>query len=700
MSPITRRLSAVSTLALAAALAAPAPATAQTEGGSVFTLLGRIVLGAGRARVAIDTPQAVTALEAEDLEREQADTQGDLLRSVPGVQAWGGAAMTGQLLNIRGIGTFSQSDENRIIVTIDGVQKYNEQYNMGSQFGEPDLYRRAEILRGPASSLLYGSGAIGGVVAFETRDASDFLTPDSNTALRLRGSVASNGDGFSGSAILAHRFNDRVEMLAAITTRHEGPVETALGTVLPDSEMDSRSILVSGTIRLSDESEQRLRFSATRWHTEGVQVPYSVSRNLPTFGLADRTINDDTVQITWENPASDNPWVDARIQLSYSNTATEQRNATGIPGLSSALFDDADYGYETLRLDARNTIEAHGESWSNYLTFGATLSRLTRVAQTYDSTGGAGLPLTFHAAGEADTASVYVQNEFILNERFTVLAAMRFDRMEAMATGGALTSIGVPVTHSGTSASVALHYQINESWGVFGSVADTVRLPTIDELFSYQAPRSGSYLTLRPEQARSYELGFAWQGRNVFTGGDGLDVKVTAFRNEITDRITTGPSGAGLPQYVNTAESLIEGVEVEAGYQSERWFGRLAASRIRGTNVLTGDTLTSTPAPQVMLEVGHRLPQHNLEFGWRGTFTRTIDYSPTVTVPGVAVHDLFVTWRPDQGLLRGTTVQFGIHNVTDEYYFNALDVAANGYAGAFPQRGRDYRLTLARTINF
>ncbi len=699
MSAKLWRLGAVSALALTNALATPA--AAQAEGG-VFTMLGRIILGAGRARVAIDTPQAVTVLESEDLEREQADTQGDLLRSVPGVQAWGGSALTGQLLNVRGIGTFSQSDENRIIVTIDGVQKYNEQYNMGSQFGEPDLYRRVEVLRGPASSLLYGSGAIGGVVAFETRDASDFLTDGSDTAVRLRASGASNGGGWSGSAILAHRFNERVEMLAAVTTRSEGPVEAGDGTIVnEDSSMDAQSVLVSGTIQLSDNSEQRLRFSMTRWYTEGIQVPYSVTRNLPIFGLADRTINDRTYQVTWENPASDNPWVDARVQFSYSETATEQRNATGIPGMSSALFDDADYGYETLRLDARNTVEASGGNWQNFLTFGASVARQTRVAQTYDSTGGAGLPLTFHTAGQSDTAAIYLQNEFILNERLTLLAALRYDRSVSTATGGADPSVlGIPVTHSGSSLSLAAHYRINESWAVFGSVADTTRLPSIDELFSYQAPRGSSYLTLRPEQARSYEIGFSWQGRDIVTGGDGLDIKVTAFRNEITDRIETGPSGAGLPQYVNTAQSLIEGVEIEAGYQSELWFGRIAASYIEGLNVVSGATLTSTPAPQLMVELGRRLPQHNLEFGWRGTFTRTMEYSPTLSVPGVGIHDLFLTWRPDTGVLRDVTVQLSVNNITDELYYNALDVAANGYAGAYPQRGRDVRLTLGRTINF
>lgn len=698
MSVKLRRLGAVSMLALTSVLATPA--AAQTEG--VFTLLGRIILGAGRARVAIDTPQAVTALETEDLEREQAGTQGELLRAVPGVLAWGGGSMVGQLLNVRGIGTFSQSDENRIIVTLDGVQKYNEQYNMGSQFGEPDLYRRAEVLRGPASSLLYGAGAIGGVVAFETRDASDFLTEGVDTALRLRASGASNGGGYSASGMLAHRFNDRFEVLAAVTTRHDGPIDPGGGAAaITASELDAQSALISGRVQLSDTGESVLRFSMARWYSDGVGLPYSASRNQPTFGFVDRVIDDRTWQVTWENPASDNPWLDARVQLSFSDTATQQRNATGIPGFPSPLFQDADYAYETLRLDARNTIEAGGEGWQNFLTFGATVSRLERQAQTF---GTPPLPLTFHTAGTMDSQALYLQNEFVWNDRLTLLAALRHDRSRSVALAGpAAPFLNIPVTQGGTSVSLAAQYRINEAWAVFASAADTTRLPSIDELFSYQAPRISSFGTLTPERARSYEVGFSWQGRDLIAAGDGLDVKVTAFRNTITDRIVTGPVVAGQPNYINAALSRIEGVEIEAGYQSERWFGRLAASLIDGRDVLTGARLTSTPAPQVMLEIGHRLPRQDLEFGWRGTLTGGMRYPGAmgaVTVPGGMIHDLFLTWRPTQGVLRGATVQLAVNNLTDAYYFNALDVAANGYAGAFPQRGRDVRLTLGRTFNF
>ncbi|PWE28671.1 hypothetical protein C4N9_11865 [Pararhodobacter marinus] len=696
MSPNFRRFGAVSTLALAAALALPAPAMAQETDESVFTMLGRIILGAGRARVAIDTPQAVTALEAEDIEREQASTPGDLLRAVPGAEAFGGAAMTGQFLNIRGVGTSTSSDENRIVVTIDGVQKYYEQYRVGSHFGEPELYRRVEVLRGPGSSLLYGSGAIGGVVAFETREASDFLTGGSDTALRLRTGGNSNGGGVFGSAIFAHRFNERVEIMAALTGRSEGDYESGDGSTVTGSNMDSQSALISGTIGLSDNSEQRLRFSLSRWYTEGEQVPYSAYGNFAIFGNVDRTVTDDTAQITWENPASDNPWVDARVQLSWSRSMVEQENATNYPGYPfappSGLWQDSTYAYEGVSLDARNTVTMMGQSWENYLTFGGTVSTRDRLTEV----GGGGY--ASQPGGTSDNFGLFVQNEFILNDRFTLLAALRYDHTELTATSGADASLlGVPVTHSGSAASLAAHYDINDSWSVFGSLAETTRLPTIDEVFDSVDVSLPDPLGLRPEHARTVELGFSWQGRDVFASGDALDVKVTAFNNQFRDMITR--TGGGVP-FTNIGRARIRGIELEASYEGEYWFGRVAASAIEGVNQVTGDVLASTPAHQVMLELGRRLPQYNLELGWRGTFAHGMTTASGDRVSGYGVHDIYMTWRPDQGVLRGTEIQLAVNNLLDRQYYNALDVGGYGFAFSNPRQGRDVRLTLGRTFNF
>ena len=179
------------------------------------TLLERLVIGAGAEKVAIDTPQAVTVVDQADIDRAQATTVKDMLESVPGVAFIGSDRVFGESFNIRGIGTAETSgDESRIIVNVDGAKKFYEQYRMGSFFSDPELYKQVEVLRGPASSTLYGSGALAGVINFTTKDASDFIKDGQTGAIRIKGQYSSNGNGTLASGLIAHRFNENLEVLA------------------------------------------------------------------------------------------------------------------------------------------------------------------------------------------------------------------------------------------------------------------------------------------------------------------------------------------------------------------------------------------------------------------------------------------------------------------------------------------------------
>ncbi|MEO0328267.1 MAG: TonB-dependent receptor plug domain-containing protein, partial [Pseudomonadota bacterium] len=141
------------------------------------TILERIVVGAGNEKVAIDTPQSVTVVDQEGIDLLQPSAIGDIARDIPGLNVSGSDRALGQTFNIRGIGSpESAGDQGRIIVNVDGVDKFYQQYRTGSFFSEPELYKKVEVLRGPASSTLYGPGALGGIINFETKDASDFLT--------------------------------------------------------------------------------------------------------------------------------------------------------------------------------------------------------------------------------------------------------------------------------------------------------------------------------------------------------------------------------------------------------------------------------------------------------------------------------------------------------------------------------------------
>lgn len=670
------------TILTSATLLIAMPALAQ-DSTQTTTPLGRIVLGLGdRGEVAIDTPQAVTVITEEEIERAQATTVGELFDIVPGVQAIGSGRVAGESINIRGIGELAASDESRIIITVDGATKFYEQYRLGSFFSDPELYRKVEVLRGPASSTLYGSGALGGVINFETKNASDFLT-DGKQAVRTRLMYGSNNNEFAGSIIFAARPSENIESIFALNYREAGNYSDGDGAEIGGSEFDAISGLLKTRLSFGDDNAQSLTVSYTRWNSELDDTEYSQTGTLG-FGTVDRDITDDTIAIRYENPVLGNNLIDLDVVLAYSNTQVEQSDAQPpfpfFGCTAPSLFCDTDYGYKTTSLKIENTSEFSSTNYLAYITAGVQLSNQERSASTPAG------DLTFHPEGTDKRTGIYVQGEFIINDRFTIIPGLRADFVSLDAgTSSAFTSFD----ETAISPKLAMHYEINDTYSIFGSIAQTQRAPTIDEIFAFDDDEPNSP-NLTTETAQSAEVGFSASYLDLATLNDALDVKATFFYSEIDDLISRD-STVGTPLYRNIDAAKIYGLEVEAAYQSDAIFARAAYSDVRGEDQATGETLSSIPARSLNLTVGGIAQDLYLKYGWQGNFVDDINYGAT-EFAGYAVHDLFVDYTPQQGALQGFEVGFRVNNVLDTQYENSLA----GDAG----QGRSYEISLTRGFEF
>jgi hemoglobin/transferrin/lactoferrin receptor protein len=693
-------------LACAAILVAQGAAAqdAATDSGTAadkkkgrVTLLERLVVGAGKEKVAIDTPQAVTVLDQDDLDREQAGTIGDFFKSVPGVTIVGSDRVAGQAFNIRGIGALEAADESKILINIDGVNKFYEQYRMGSLFTEPELYKQVEVLRGPASSTLYGSGALGGTVNFTTKDASDFLEPGQTTAIRTKTSYDSNGNGLLGSLTWAQRMGENTEFLFSGNYRQSGKIQTAKAQSISGSDFNSWSGLAKVTHHFADNNEEVIRLSYQQWQSNLNDTDYSQTGSL-TFGTIDRDTSDKTFNFSYENPASDNPWLDLKFSVAYSDTSVEQKDAK-LPAsmaalANNALFLPSKYAYQTFSTRLENTIETSGEGFENHLTTGIQLSHQSRVGETTTN----GSAISFHPQGTDARMGLYVQDEFVWADKLTIIPGIRSDfvwQSPDKRIAGARD-----VNDIALSPKLAAHYQINEAVSVFGSAAHTERMPTLDELYSWSAGTgAGSYpggrapsLTLQKEKSNNYELGFALSGDDLVQSGDSARLKFTAFHNNLTNMISTNPlttSRSAVPYYVNIGKALIRGIEVEAAYDSDYVFANAAWSMMMGTDLVNHKALTTIPANSVSATLGGRMPEKNLEFGWNAFFAAPIITGAT-TGPFQAyqLHGVFVAWKPDDGTLKGLELRAGIDNLFNQPYQNNL----SGDAG----KGRTFKVSLAK----
>lgn len=693
---------------VALAIVAQQGAQAQNVNATNITLLERLVIGAGAPKVAINTPQAVTVVNQDDLDARQATTIKDVFTSVPGITMIGSEQVNGQAFNIRGIGiTENTADAARIVVNVDGVPKFNEQYRMGSFFSDPELYKQVEVLRGPASSTLYGSGAIGGVINFVTKDASDFIKDGHTGALRVKTQYDSNGNGTLVSGVLAHTINDTFDILAAGNWRRANEFTYANGTVAPGTDFTSLSGLLKGTARFGENDEQVLRLSYQRWNSNDPNASYVQTQIDPAFnalfGNINRDVTDDTFIIAYENPAEDNPWLDLNVQLSYSNTQNKQTGSTStLPRTTAStwILDDTNYVYRTYQLKADNTVEWTGDNFENFFTFGFQASHQDRLAERDPVVRPR---LLSHPEGVENKLGLFAQNEFIWDDRLTIISGVRAD-FSHIAPSSAITGAR-DISNQAYSPKLAALYEINDNFGVFGSIARTERLPTIDELYSVSTlAGAGMSMNLRKESAINYEAGFTVSGYDLFASGDQASIKTTGFYNDLYDFIASSNSASstGYPtgfQYANVDRARIYGVEIEGAYNSEQFFANAAYTATWGYDNNTGKALRTIPAHRLVLSAGVRVPEYNVEFGARAKFVADSENSITAgsgqtVVPGKGYqsYDVFASWKPDYGVLEGTQFQASIENIFNASFRDNLS--------STDSKGTTFKLSVAKQFGW
>lgn len=667
------------------AIALSSHAVAQDGGGPQLvpqgTILQRIVVSTGEDKVAIDTPQSVSVVTQDDIDNAQATTVGDVLTDLPGVKAVGSDRVAGESFNIRGIGTLSASDESRIIVQVDGVTKYYEQYRLGSFFSDPELYKRVEVLRGPASSTLYGSGALAGVITFTTKDATDFLEGDDRFAARLKTGFDSNRGGVLGSAIIASRLGENTDLLLAGNARRSDNFRDGDGDIIPGSEFEAFSGLAKLNHHFGEGGEQRLWASYQRWQSDENDTEYSQTGTLNAFGRTDRKITDQTAILGYRHEGRGNPWLDLEATLAYADTSVQQDDTD----LSFTFGEEADYGYETFQAKVQNTFEFATGPARHYFTLGTQAYHQIRTGET--TTGGTTSAIAFHPEGESTQLSLFAQDEIIWN-RLTLIPGLRLDQQQ-LSPGDGVPG-GEDVDFLGVSPKLAALYEVTSWMSVFGSVAHTERLPVLDEIYDTNRGR-GLSLDLDPEKSNNFEGGLALSFQDLATDGDNLSLKGTAFYNKVTDLIESQPAGS--PQaYRNVAEAHYKGIELEAAYAAPRFFVNAAYTLIRGEDDTTGEPLNSIPADELALTVGTFVPEYDLELGVRGVFAADQDRVSGTTQPtdGYAVFDVYAAWKPVSGALQGLEARVGIDNIFDRTYQEHL-------AGD-PAKGRTFKVSIARTF--
>ncbi|TGQ39646.1 TonB-dependent hemoglobin/transferrin/lactoferrin family receptor [Mesorhizobium sp. M00.F.Ca.ET.216.01.1.1] len=644
------------------------------------TLLDKILILSRTGETAIESLASASHVDKEQLERRMATTPNEMLLGVPGVTVQADARRVSSSINIRGL-----QDFGRVAVIVDGARQDFQRSDHGTQstfYVDPELIKSVDVIRGPVANT-YGSGAIGGVVFFDTKDADDFLRDGETWAASATGRYESNGKGWTTSATGAYRFNENWDALANIVYRNYSDYKDGGGDTVEGTGFDVLSGLLKTTIRPTDNSELKLGWvgSSDGWNEISGDTPVN-----------DVDLKANTFTARYNITDEDKSWLDLHINASYNKTNLDLTSlipqnrfdpVTGLPVVlpagSASTFDVGTSG-----IDIWNTSRFETGGIAHELTYGGDW-----VGDDVETGGTAGGDSFYTPSGKRDVSGAYVQNKLTW-DWLEVVTGLRYDsyslKGSSSETSGDRLSPRITVGVSPFESARLSGLQF------YGTYAEGYRSPSITEtLISGNHPAGVSFPflhnpNLKPETGKTVEFGVNYSTNGIIQVDDALRLKAAYFNNNVDNYIdgvtlsaydpTSGcPFGLGIPicfQYQNFAKAKIRGFEMEGVYDAQWGYAGLSASIIDGHTIsYDGERadLVTVPSSQVTAQLGLRFIEDRLIVGGE------VQYNGKPKGNAVAKDYTLVNAFASYQVTDNFKVDFRADNLFDVKYANPLNAS-------------------------
>lgn len=642
-----------SLLALAIVSALPGAAVAATD--------DMTVTATGNARSAFEAPMMVSVIDATDPENQTASSAADLLRHVPGLTLDGTGRTNGQDVNLRGY------DRRGVLVLVDGVRQGTDTGHLNSTFLDPALIKRIEIVRGP-SALLYGSGAMGGVIAYDTADAKDLLQAGQTSGYRVFGTAAT-GDHSLGMGASAFGRTDTLDGLVAWSSRDRGDIRQGGGGTAPNDE-SINNMLAKGSWQM--DQAQSLSGSL-RYYNNAAQEPknpQTIEADDSSNPMTDRSTIQRDVQLGYHLAPAGNDWLNADARLYWSEARINAQNIDG----SGEFRQQTTKGGKV-----ENRTRLFADSFASHLlTYGGEYYR-----QEQEPSGAT----TGFPDASIDFSSGWIQDEITLRDLpITLLGGTRYDNYSGSSDGYDDVDADKWSSRAGITVSPA-------DWlMLFGSYAQAFRAPTMGEMYNDAKHFSiGRFYTnywvpnpnLRPEANETQEYGFGLRFDDLLLANDALEFKASYFDTHAKDYIsTTVDFAAATTMSYNVPNAKIWGWDLMAKYSASLFNLDLAYNRTRGKDSDTGEYISSISPDTVSSKLDVPLAQSGFSVGWIGTFAdRSTHVSSSYShQPGYAVNDFYVSYQGQQAL-KGVTTTLVLGNAFDKEYWSPQGIPQDGRNG-------------------
>ncbi len=540
-------------------ITALSPVYPVVHASDIYTLPAIVVTAAKTEEAIKKEPQPVEVVTAEEIRRLGAyDTVTalgtaldlDLTSSHPSKTAMGGG-MGGNAVMLRGMNT------NHTLILVDGKRLAGEDTNVTQNFyalGQLDVDRidRIEIVRG-ASSALYGSEAMGGVINIITKVPArkEMVVNVSAGTKEIKngyhfdlGKEGRWSHSFDASFIRRRpvAYHETGKKMMSLSETMEVPVITD-GENVPDdgnrqmfhwTSLYSFETAAQGKLRIDGgylNENTRYRFADAVMEMplgkKTLSIPYFKDRS----DRIRRKGADLSLQYTGKTGKNEYSF---SAGISHLKKDSESYNA-GRSGTDKAEYTDS-------FLEAMDTVE----SGSHRVTFGGEYRMDRYNGSRLAKQSGGSLKMDSRSY---QTEAVYLSDLWQAGRRIFLSPAVRLEHNSRFG--------------SYTAPKMGLTYEWNEHTRFKANYGKGFKAPSISEL--YIRMENGEYVVLgnealEPEKSESWDAGVEWERGRSFG-------KVTYFDNRVRNLIDyqKEEDDDRVFRYVNIDQARIRGTETEWG---------------------------------------------------------------------------------------------------------------------------------------
>ena len=633
------------------------------------------------------TGTSTSVITAQDIERATTLSLPELLSEQAGVQVQhviGGTAGSRDVVDMRGFGATATSN---VLVLVNG-RRFNDFDLQGFDFSSIPLnsIERIEISRGNSGAVLYGDGAVGGVINIVTK-TGDKLPPSA----RVEGAFGS--------------FNYREGRASAAAS--SGPFSVALNAVGADTD----------GYRVNSALTQRGVNGDFRYTIDQGSVYFNILADDQKLGLpggrtVDPSIGLDQLVTNRRGAATPNdysnkqgqnyilgatrmlaPGVELVVDGSYRRKGQQAELLfLGVP------FNSVDTNLATGSITPRLKIDGD--------IMGAPLRALTGF-DYYDTSYRSNRAMDlvsppYHIYNiNQSTAAFYTNGTLAIRPDTDITAGVRTqrntlsarDRYDPTAPFGFGDAQGLPLDRDEWqyAAQAGFDHRLSPMLAVFGHVARSFRVPNADERigqaasFNFPVPTPTNF-DLRTQTSREIEGG-------VRLRAGPFDLQSSVYDMRLNDEIFFSPASGTNTNLDPTRHYGWENTAVLRASDSLRFRGGLAYTRA----VFSEGPFTGNDIPLVSRwsgtfglswDVWQKWVVYDLVVRYSGERRRDNDAANTQgLIPAHAVVDMRVG-----GAFKNAFWSFTVQNVFDDLYYDYAIASqfTPGRFAAYPQPGRTY----------